>query len=276
VVETWGEAYTRLTALRPGPTPDLDARCVLSFVLGVDASLLLAYSDRALTAEQVAQISALLLDFQAAVPVAYLLGRVEFWSLDLTVTSDTLIPRPETESLVAWCCDRFADQAGFRVLDLGTGSGAIALALAHERSGWCVVAADCSAAALAVAVESARRLGLARVEFCQGDWYAAVPGRVFDLIVSNPPYLAADDVHLPDLQYEPRGALVAEASGLAACQAVIAGARAHLQRGGWLVVEHGCEQGLAVQALFLAADFQLVETGLDLAGLARFTLGCCQ
>ncbi|MGL4565659.1 MAG: peptide chain release factor N(5)-glutamine methyltransferase, partial [Halioglobus sp.] len=207
-------------------------------------------------------------------PVAYLVGQREFWSLPLRVNQHTLIPRPETETLVSWALElELPPQA--RVLDLGTGTGAIALALARERPRWQLQGVDSSEDALGVARLNAAMLALERVGFTRSDWYQAVVGQRFHLLVSNPPYIDAGDHHLQqgDLRFEPRAALVAADAGLADLAQLIAGAPAHLHPGGWLLLEHGYRQGEAVRALLHQAGFGPVATRRDLASLERVSGG---
>jgi release factor glutamine methyltransferase len=208
-------------------------------------------------------------------PVAYILGEKEFWSLALEVTPAVLIPRPETELAVERALAHLPVDAPGRTLDLATGSGAIALAIAHERPRLRVFGTDVSSEAVAVARRNAARLHLANVEFHVGDWYAPVGDERFTLIVSNPPYVAEDDprVDWSVRRYEPRGALFAGADGLRALRAVVSEAGAHLVNGGWLVVEHGDRQGPEARMLFARAGFEHVETRRDLAGLERCTEG---
>jgi release factor glutamine methyltransferase len=199
-------------------------------------------------------------------------GTQGFWTLELEVTPDVLVPRPETELLVELTLARMGEHGA--LVDLGTGSGAIALALKSERPGWQITATDRSAAALAVATRNAARLGL-DVECLHGDWYAPLAGRRFDVIVSNPPYVAPDDPCLAGdgLRHEPRTALAAAEAGLADLAVIVAGAAAHLLPGGWLLLEHGTTQGESVRALLTQAGFTAVETHTDLAGHPRVTLG---
>ena len=216
-------------------------------------------------------------------PVAYLTGRREFRGLALDVDPAVLIPRPETETLVDVALAMLPTDRPAQVLDLGTGSGAIALAIAQERPLARVLATDRSRAALAVARRNARRLGLANVAFAGGNWYAALRGRPgaaaklceFDLIVSNPPYVAEADPHLAqgDLRFEPRRALAAGPDGLDALRTIVAGAPGHLAPGGWLVIEHGYDQARAVRALFAAAGLREFAATRDLAGIARVAAG---
>jgi release factor glutamine methyltransferase len=221
------------------------------------------------------QFGRLLTRRRNGLPVAYLTGEREFWSLRLTVTSDTLIPRPETETLVAWAVELALPDEG-TVLDLGTGSGAIALAVASERPAWRVTGVDVSAPALQVARANARETGLERVSFLQSDWYEVVAGRRFNLLLGNPPYIEENDPHLQcgDVRFEPRSALVSPRSGLADLARLAAGAPAHLFDGGWLLLEHGFEQGGAVRGMLADAGFREVNTRRDLDGRERVTGGC--
>jgi release factor glutamine methyltransferase len=208
-------------------------------------------------------------------PVAYILGEKEFWSLTLAVTRDVLVPRPETELVVERALAHLAEGAEGRVLDVATGSGAIALAIAHERHGCRVLGTDVSSPAVALATANAHRLGLVNARFDTGPWYGPARGERFDLITCNPPYVADGDQRLAwqVRRHEPRQALYAGATGLEALQIVVAGASAHLLPAGWLVVEHGSTQGEAVRALFGAAGFRGVTTYSDLAGHERCSEG---
>lgn len=207
-------------------------------------------------------------------PVAQITGHRGFWSLDLAVTRDTLIPRPETELLVELALERLPRDQPRRVLDLGTGTGAIALAIASERPKASVTAVDASEAALEVARDNARDANLP-VRLLASDWYAAVAGERFDVIASNPPYIAEGDPHLGqgDLRFEPRSALASGVDGLDAIRVIVREAGAHLLPGGWLLVEHGYDQGAAVRALFTAAGLDSVATERDLEQRERVTLG---
>ncbi|MET1113668.1 MAG: peptide chain release factor N(5)-glutamine methyltransferase, partial [Comamonas sp.] len=210
----------------------------------------------------------------AGAPVAYLTGRKEFYGLALQIDARVLDPRPDTETLVDWALEVLADCPTPRIADLGTGSGAIALALQHQRPDARVWAVDASADALDVAQANARQLGLA-VQFAHGSWLQALaPERVFEAIVSNPPYIAANDPHLVSLTHEPLAALASGADGLDDIRAIIAQAPAHLAPGGWLLLEHGWNQAPAVQALLATAGFAQVQSRNDLAGIARCTGGC--
>lgn len=245
----------------------LDAELLLAHVLDATRAGVIARDERELTPEQQGDFEQLLARRLAGEPLAYLTGTKEFWSLKLEVTPDVLVPRPETELLVEWGLSLRPSA----VLDVGTGSGAIALALARELPGVAIVATDLSPAALAVAARNAVAHRLERVRFEQANLFP-VEGR-FDLIVSNPPYVAEGDPHLADLKFEPALALTSGRDGLDALRALVAGAPQYLRPGGWLLVEHGATQGAAVRALFAAAGFGAVETRRDFAGLERATGG---
>jgi release factor glutamine methyltransferase len=208
-------------------------------------------------------------------PIAHLTGLREFWSLQLEVSEHTLIPRIETETLVEWALELPLPDASV-VLDLGTGSGAIALALAQERANWQLTAVDACEQALTVARRNGCRLGLSRVGFLRSDWFAALGGDKYSLLVSNPPYIEEDDRHLAmgDLPFEPRKALVAADRGLADLTRIIEAAPSHLLPAGWLLLEHGFEQGAAVRHTLCERGFEEVQTRTDLAGHERVTGGC--
>jgi release factor glutamine methyltransferase len=252
-----------------------DAELLLAACLGVSRTTLLAQPELEVPVDVVERFARLIERRRRGEPVAYLTGEKEFWSLPLAVTADVLVPRPETETLVEAALAAAGSSIALAVLDLGTGSGAIALALAKERPNWRVTATDRSQAALRVARENAARLGLARIEFLPGDWYEPVIGRRFDLIVSNPPYIAAADPALktPELGFEPQPALVAGPTGLEALRVIVEQAPRHLRDGGWLLVEHGWDQGAAVRNLLAAAGFSNIRTLTDLAGRERVTAG---
>lgn len=259
----------------PGDEARAEAQLLLVHVLGVSPTWLYTHPEAVPAAGQVAEFERLLDRRLAGEPVAYLLGRRGFWRFDLRVTPATLIPRPETELLVELALARIPEDRALRVADLGTGTGAIALALAHERPRARVVATDASAEALTVARENAQLLGLSRVDFRQGDWLAPLAGEHYDLIASNPPYIADDDVHLQrgDLRHEPRGALASGSDGLDAIRSITRDAPALLVPGGWLLLEHGWEQGEAVRALLRSAGFIEVATAQDWEARDRVTLG---
>jgi release factor glutamine methyltransferase len=260
----------------------VDAQALFTHLLGVDRAYLIANAMRVLTETEDARIDLFVAQRSMGFPVAYLVGKREFYSRDFRVTPDVLIPRPETETLVDAVLRGPATQPHTRdaggslsVLDLGTGTGAIAITLACERPAWQVTATDASPSALDVARANAETLG-AKVELLDGEWYAPVRGRRFDLIVSNPPYIASDDPHLSegDLRYEPTVALTdGSADGLRSLRAIVAGARDHLVPGGRLLVEHGYDQSDRVAALLAAAGFTHLESIPDLAGIPRVAGG---
>jgi release factor glutamine methyltransferase len=273
-VEALLRAGVRLLA-DSSPSPRLDAELLLAHATGRSRTAL--FTGRLDTVAPPAADSYLahLRERRAGRPVAQITGRREFWSLDLVVTPAVLTPRPETELLVERALARLPDGAAARVLDLGTGSGAVALALAVERPSCELVATDASAATLDVARRNAVRLGLDRVRFSAGDWFGAVALKPFDVVVSNPPYIADDEWPQTDaaLGFEPRAALAAGPEGLDALRVIVAGAPAYLHRGGWLLLEHGARQGRAVAGLMAAAGFDSIATSPDLAGLPRVTEG---
>ena len=253
----------------------VDAEALLLHVLRQPRSWLFAHADDALDTDVRTAFDALVARRAAGEPVAYLTGRRGFWTLELEVTPATLIPRPETELLVELALERLPRDMACRVADLGTGSGAIALALASERPQAQVVATDASVDALAVARRNAQRLGIGNVRFVQGDWLAPLTGERFALVVSNPPYIEAADPHLTqgDLRYEPAAALASGADGLDAIRRIVARAPAHLESGGWLLFEHGWNQGDAARALLRAAGYVQVFTAQDLEARDRVSGG---
>ena len=252
----------------------LDAELLLAQVLGCQRAQLLLRDDEELPVIVSDAYRELLQRRADGEPVAYLIGRQGFWTLDLEVDHDVLVPRPETELLVELALSLMARETTAELVDLGTGSGAIALALKQERPGAQVDASDASSAALAVAQRNAWRLDL-HVDFHGGSWWDALPAhRRYALAVSNPPYVAADDPHLAALRHEPLQALSDGADGLQDLATIIAGAPPRLLPGGWLLVEHGYDQGEAVRALFGAAGFTRIETRRDLEARERCTGGC--
>ena len=239
----------------------IDARALLRAALGVSDTHLVAHPEQPLTGQQRTRYLAWLERRRAGEPVAYLTGEREFYSLAFKVTPAVLIPRPETELLVEAALERVSAHVPFRVLDLGTGSGCVAVAIAKHRPGAQVTATEVSRGALAVARDNAARHG-AGVEFLESDWFDALAGRRFDLIVSNPPYVAARDPHLSqgDSRFEPRAALVAGADGLSCIRLIIAQARAHLEPGGGLLFEHGHDQAARCRALLEQARYRAVTS----------------
>jgi len=252
----------------------LEAELLLVHVLGVSRAWLVAHADDEIGDEKHAAFDALIARRARGAPVAYLTGSRGFHALELQVTPAVLIPRAETELLVELALQRIPGDMEYRVADLGTGSGAVALSIAKERPSARVLATDASERALAVALGNARHLGLANVEFAQGDWCAALGDRCdFDLIVSNPPYIAEGDPHLRegDLRYEPHAALASGADGLDAIRSIVRDVPAYLRQGGWLLLEHGFEQGAAVRALLQQSGYREVSTERDLESRERVT-----
>lgn len=257
-----------------GADARLEVELLLSHVLDRSRAWLYAWPEHEVDGEQQAVFERLIEARAQGEPIAYLTGHREFWSLDLTVTPDVLIPRPETELLVELALARIPHDANVRVADLGTGSGAIALALAHERPLARVLATDASVAALAVARGNAARLDLRNVEFAAGDWCSALGDERFDVIVSNPPYIASGDEHLGrgDLRSEPMSALASGSDGLDAIRRIVAQAPAHLHAGGWLLLEHGWDQAARVRELLDTPAFRAVATERDDSGHERVTM----
>jgi release factor glutamine methyltransferase len=249
----------------------LDARVLLSFVTGRDAAHLIAHAEAPVSAGERRTYDALVARRQAGEPVAYLTAEREFYGRTFKVTPAVLIPRPETELLVELALARLPAHAVCRVLDLGTGSGCIALSLASERLHSLIYAVDQSLAALALARENALALGITNVIFQHSDWYSNLGAARFDLIVANPPYVATGDPHLTsgDVRFEPRAALEAGAGGLACIKELLAGAATHLTSGGWILLEHGYDQAAAVRAFLEADGLEQVFSARDLAGIER-------
>ena len=252
-----------------------EADLLLAHALGRSRTWLLAHGHDEIAAEDAARFMALVERRVAGEPVAYITGTRGFWTLDLAVTPATLVPRPETELLVELALERIPVDGESRVADLGTGSGAIALAIAKERPRTRVVATDASGDALEIARGNAKRNGIGNVEFREGDWLSPLGGEKFELIASNPPYIALGDPHLGegDLRFEPASALSSGGEGLDAIRVIVGHAPAYLRAGGWLLLEHGWEQGEAVRALMREAGFVDVVTERDLEGRDRVTLG---
>ncbi len=255
----------------------IEARALAAYAWQVEPAWLIAHDTDLLTDTQSAAFQSRLSRRLEGEPVAYILGEREFFGLRLQVTPDVLIPRPDTETLVQAVLDQAPADRPCRILDLGTGSGAIALALATHRPLAQILAVDRSSAALDVARNNAHRLGLKNVAFILSDWYAQLGVRNFDIIAANPPYIPKDDMHLSqgDLRFEPVEALQSDDGGLADIRRIVAGAPLHLSQGGWLLFEHGYDQEKASQALLRQADWFQVHTRLDLSGLPRVSGGQC-
>lgn len=268
------ESLLKSAELPDSPSPRLDAELLLAHALGQSRSYLRTWPEREPDAAQCAAFAALLERRRAGEPVAYLLGRQGFWSLDLEVAPHTLIPRPDTELLVETALT-LGPGGPARVLDLGTGTGAIALAVACERPAWQVLGVDRVSEAVQLAERNRARLELGNARFVESVWFSTLGGERFALIVGNPPYIAAADRHLSegDVRFEPASALVAGEDGLDDIRRIVAEAPEHLEAGGWLLLEHGYDQAEAVRALFAARGFAAVESRRDLGGHQRITLG---
>jgi release factor glutamine methyltransferase len=251
----------------------IEVQCLLQAVLKVSRPYLMTYPERDLNADETRRYTGLVERRLRGEPVAYLLGEREFFGHAFRVTKDTLIPRQDTELLVELALQHIQRQHVRRVLDMGTGSGAIAISIAHEKPDIEVVALDASKAALEVAAENAGALGVCNLRFLHSDWYAAIGGERFDLIVSNPPYIAANDGHLQDLGYEPDSALVSGVDGLDDIRRIIGGAMNHLNPEGWLMLEHGYDQAARVRDLLRQSGFSEVLSARDLSGVERVSMG---
>lgn len=268
------ETLLNTAELPDSPTPRLDAELLLAHVLGKSRSYLHTWPEREPEAEQLERYQAAIVRRQAGEPVAYILGQQGFWSLELEVASHTLIPRPDTELLVETVL-ALLPATPAALLDLGTGTGAIALALANERPAWRLTGVDRVPEAVALAARNGARLKLANVNFIESHWFSALAGQRYQLIVSNPPYIAADDRHLAegDVRFEPSSALVAGADGLDDIRLIIQQAPDYLETGGWLLLEHGFDQAEAVRGLLSVRGFSAVESRRDLGGHERISLG---
>jgi len=268
------QAGASVKALLAGlPFDPLENRILLCHATGLSRVQLITRAEQALGADEARQLAELVRRRQAGEPIAYIVGKREFFGLDFDVSEAVLIPRPDTELIVELALERLPPQG--RMLDMGTGSGAIAVAVAHSRRDAAVTALDVSDAALAVARKNAVNNGAA-VRFLRSDWFGALADAdIFDLIASNPPYIAAGDAHLAqgDLRFEPPGALTDHADGLSALRIIIAGSPRHLVPGGWLLLEHGYDQAAAVRALLSAAGYAEVQSWRDLGGIERVSGG---
>lgn len=270
VLKNAGEALGLAT-----DTPLLDAEILLAMVLKKSRADLHAWPERTLTEEEIKNFHGLLARRTAREPLAYLTGSQSFWLHEFTVSGATLVPRPETEMLVEVALTLFEHQAIVRLADLGTGCGAIALSIAAMRPKWEMIATDLSNEAISVAKENCRMLGLENVDFYVGDWCQALPPLPFDLLISNPPYIALSEwaAYQSALSAEPREALISGSDGLDAIRRIVQTAVKYLKKSGYLLVEHGYQQGQAVRHLFEQAGFYEVRTLTDLAGKERVTLG---
>jgi release factor glutamine methyltransferase len=265
----------RLQLQQTSPSPAVDASILLCHILDCSSSHLIAWPEKELTPQQVAAFGRVLKRRIAGEPVAYITGEREFWSLSLKVSSDVLIPRPETETLVEFVLELFSNRSEMKIADLGTGSGAIACAIATEHPHWEIIATDISVAALDIARINASTHKLDNIHFHLGAWFEPVNDHDFDLIISNPPYVAVDDHHLKqgDVRFEPDAALASGEQGLDAISVLTQQAGDYLTTGGWLIVEHGYDQQQAVHDCFKRGGFEEIVHLTDLAALPRATAG---
>ena len=264
----WGQAMCRQDS-----DPKYDSQLLLMWATGYHACDLITKSESLLTPLQYQRFKRAILKHKSGYPTAYLLGEWDSFELTLSVNKHTLIPRSETEIVIETALTTLPKNMDLQIADLGTGSGTIALNLAHKRAHWQIVGTDLSQEALNVAIANAHRYQLNNVTFLLSDWYNQLDGYQFDAIISNPPYIAPEDPHLAALSFEPQSALVAADNGLAAIKQIITQANNHLKQGGWLILEHGYEQGSAVCALLLAFGFTNVKTLSDLSGNDRLSMG---
>mgnify|MGYP001043518960 CR=1 FL=1 len=253
----------------------LDAECLLAHTLRCDRSHLIAWPDKLLETDQLEQFESLLEQRVHGTPIAYLTGSREFWSLDMEVSNNTLIPRPETETLVEYVLEHFPADLSFKLLDAGTGSGAIAVAIASERPSWQVVASDIDQASLALAGRNAHKNKIENIRLIHSDWFSEIGEHDFDIIISNPPYIAEHDPHLSrgDVRFEPRRALTSGTHGMDAIEHLCQHAEKHLKPGGRLIVEHGYDQADSVYECFQRNGFINIEQIRDLGGHIRMTAG---
>lgn len=256
-------------------TARIDAEILLAHVLDCTRTYLRTWPEHALTIEQHEQFLKLLARRLAGEPIAHLTGKRDFWDMTLRVTTDTLIPRPETETLVELALAKIPPDASWRIADLGTGSGAIALAIARERPQCQITATDISPAALEVARDNAARLKIQNIRFALGRWLEPLAGEQFEMIVSNPPYIHPTDPHLHqgDLRFEPRTALQSGPDGLSDIRTICTEARQHLRPPGWLLLEHGYDQGNAVPSILRELGYQQIQMTRDMAQNDRVSLG---
>lgn len=261
--------------LPDSPTARLDVEVLLSYVLQKPREYLIAHSEEELSDVQLTDFNKLLTKRKTGIPIAYLIGHQEFWSLDFLVNEHVLIPRPETEILVETVLERFPADKNIQLLDLGTGSGAIAIAIASARPTWQVIATDQSIDALNLAEKNANRLNISNVEFILSDWFDLILEKKFDAIISNPPYIAEGDAHLQegDVRFEPHEALVSGEDGLSAIRLIASQARDYLKPQGVLVIEHGYDQAINVRKIFKDNDYYDIESVKDLSGIERVVIG---
>jgi release factor glutamine methyltransferase len=267
------EASRILTA--SSDSPELDAEILLCLILEKNRSYLRTWPKKQLHAQQRLQFKALLKQRQQGTPIAYIVGVREFWSRDFKVSPDVLIPRPDTELLIELSLPLIPKDKSCKLIDLGTGSGAIAVTLAAERPYTQIVATDINEAALKIAKQNADHYHCRNIRFVQSAWFSEIAETAFDLVISNPPYIAADDPHLQrgDLRFEPQSALVSDDNGLKDISLIAESACKHLKEGGHLLIEHGYNQQAQVQAIFESFDYANIQSHIDLGGNPRVTVG---
>ena len=253
----------------------LDAEILFCDVMQFDRSRIYSHPEQVVPDDKSALFQSLIKQRQQGRPIAHITGKKEFWSLELAISEDTLIPRPETELLVETALQMIPDNEAFNILDLGTGSGAIAIAIASERPNCKIVATDINKNALTMAKKNAETYQLQNIQFCRSNWYLDIPLQTFDLIVSNPPYIKQNDEHLSqgDVRFEPELALVAGADGMQAINMILENANRYLASNASLLIEHGYDQKQLVQEAFLKHDFRQLKTFQDLSGQDRITRG---
>jgi release factor glutamine methyltransferase len=253
----------------------IDAESLLCHTLKCNTAHLAAWPEKILNTDQTQQFNQLIAERESGTPISYLTGQREFWSLELGVSPVTLIPRPETETLVEFVLEQFDAKKEMRLVDLGTGSGAIALAIAHERPDWKVTATDISEDALAVAQQNAEKHHIKNIEFKSSHWFDALKGQTFDIIISNPPYIAQDDPHLSsgDVRFEPASALSSGVTGMDDIEIITSTAAHYLKDNGWLILEHGYDQKKQVFDCFKSAGFEDILQKSDLSNQPRMTAG---
>lgn len=257
------------------PSANRDAQVLLGHVLQCNSAHLFTWPEKKLTNEQLATYQSLIRQRQHGTPVAHLTGKREFWSLNLKVNNSTLIPRPETETLIEFILTKFNTKKNLKLIDMGTGTGAIAIALAREKPQWNIFACDISDEAIQLAALNSQQHQTDNITFIQSDWFNAIADDDFDIIVSNPPYIANDDVHLSqgDVRFEPKRALTAGDTGMDAIEYLCLHAKQHLRNDGCLIVEHGYDQKTVVNDCFARNNYSEIEQRQDLSGHTRMTVG---
>ena len=263
----------KLVATSPSAT--LDAQVLLCHILNCNRAHLIAWPEKELSPQQIDSFQKLIKQRQQGSPVAHLTGQREFWSLNFKVNNSTLIPRPETETLIEFILDKFGEKKELTVLDMGTGTGAIAITLSSEKPDWKITASDISTAAITLAKENSIILNTKNITFLQSDWFTKIPQQTFDLIVSNPPYISIDDPHLAegDIRFEPKSALTSGKTGMDDIEHLCSQAKNYLAKDGWLIVEHGYNQKSVVADCFTRNEYKNVSQRNDLAGHCRMTAG---